>query len=188
MAALRSTTETSASLPGHILLIDLAGDIDRIFWAPNAGEPRCHRHRSPKVLARIEAVGADLVSGIDYFDSVRADCFATPIFHGGHPSGVAETLATVVGLIGAGGLLVFVVLLQPYELGFSVNAPATYRALWDKGMLEQPMVDLALADAFEEQREANARAVRRLVRFLGVALGALVLETAGLAAAAALAS
>jgi hypothetical protein len=78
--------------------------------------------------------------------------------------------------------------LRPYELGFSVNAPATYRVLWEKEILEQPMVDLALADAFEEQREENAKAVRRLVWFLGLALAALVLETAGLAAAAALAS
>jgi hypothetical protein len=136
-------------------------------------------------VAEVRGRGSTLLAA----GAVIASLLAKPIFHGGHPSGVAETLATVVGLIGAGGLLVFVVLLlQPYELGFSVNAPATYRALWDKGILEQPMVDLALADAFEEQREANARAVRRLVRFLGVALGALVLETAGLAAAAALAS
>ncbi len=136
-------------------------------------------------VAEVRGRGSTLLAA----GAVIASLLAKPIFHGGHPSGVAETLATVVGLIGAGGLLVFVVLLlRPYELGFSVNAPATYRALWDKGILEQPMVDLALADAFEEQREANARAVRRLVRFLGVALGALVLETAGLAAAAALAS
>lgn len=74
------------------------------------------------------------------------------------------------------------------ELGVSVNAPATYRALWDQGILEQPMVDLALADAFEEQREANARVVRWLVLLLGLALAALVLETTGLAVAAALAS
>ncbi len=50
------------------------------------------------------------------------------------------------------------------------------------------MVDLALAEAFEEQREANRKAVTRLGQFLGLALAALVLETAGLAAAAALAS
>ncbi|HXD54577.1 MAG TPA: hypothetical protein VN618_07465 [Solirubrobacteraceae bacterium] len=43
-------------------------------------------------------------------------------------------------------------------------------------------------ETLEEQRETNTRAVRRLVRFLAVALGALVVETAGLAAAAALAS
>jgi asparagine N-glycosylation enzyme membrane subunit Stt3 len=95
----------------------------------------------------------------------------------------------VFGLIGAGGLLVFVVLLlRPYELGFSVNAPATYRALWKQEILEQPMVDLALADAFEEQRESNTKIVKRLVGFLAIALAALVLETTGLAVAAALAS
>lgn len=48
---------------------------------------------------------------------------AKPVFQGGHPSGVAETIALVVGLIGAASLLVFVVLLLgPYELAFSINA------------------------------------------------------------------
>jgi hypothetical protein len=55
-------------------------------------------------------------------------------------------------------------------------------------MLEQPMVDLALAEAFEERRRQNARTVRRLVRFLAVSLSSLVVETARLAVAAALAS
>ncbi|MGH2878613.1 MAG: hypothetical protein ACRDK4_03265 [Solirubrobacteraceae bacterium] len=114
---------------------------------------------------------------------------AKPVFQDGHPSGLAETVAAIVGLLGAAGLLVSVVfLLRPYQLGFSVNAPATYRALWEKEILEQPMVDLALADTFEEQSEDNTQAVRRLVRLLGASLVALVLETAGLAAAAALAS
>jgi hypothetical protein len=121
--------------------------------------------------------------------AVIASLLAKPVFHAGHPKGDVEVLATVSGLVGAAGLLVFVVLLlQPYALAFSVNAPATYRALWDQGILEQPMVDLALADAFEEQREANTRVVRRLVLLLGLALSALVLETTGLAVAAALAS
>jgi hypothetical protein len=136
-------------------------------------------------VAEVRGRGSTLLAA----GAVIASLLAKPVFHGGHPSGLAETFATVVGLIGAGGLLVFVVLLlRPYELGFSVNAPATYRVLWEKEILEQPMVDLALADAFEEQREDNAKAVRRLVWFLGLALAALVLETAGLAAAAALAS
>jgi hypothetical protein len=33
---------------------------------------------------------------------------------------------------------------------------------WEQGILEQPMVDLALAEAFEEQRETNSMAVSRL--------------------------
>ena len=136
-------------------------------------------------VAEVRSRGSTLMAA----GAVIASLLAKPVFHGGHPDGALETFATVAGLFGAGGLLLVVVLLlRPYELGFSVNAPATYRALWEKGILEQPMVDLALADAFEEQRETNLRAVRRLARLLGVALGALVLETAGLAAAAALAS
>lgn len=136
-------------------------------------------------VAEVRSRGSTLLAA----GAVIASLLAKPVFHGGHPDGVLETFATVVGLLGAGGLLLVVVLLlRPYELGFSVNAPATYRALWEKGILEQPMVDLALADAFEEQRETNLRAVGRLAWLLGMALGALVLETAGLAAAAALAS
>ncbi len=55
-------------------------------------------------------------------------------------------------------------------------------------ILEQPMLDIALAEAFEERREQNAKVVRRLVLFLALALLGLVFETAGLATAAALAS
>ena len=136
-------------------------------------------------VAEVRSRGSTLLAA----GAVIASLLAKPVFQGGHPEGALETFATVAGLLGAGGLLVFVVLLlRPYELGFTVNAPATYRALWDEGMLGQPMVDLALADAFEKRRETNLRVVRRLSWFLGVALGALVLETAGLAAAAALGS
>lgn len=121
--------------------------------------------------------------------AVIASLLAKPVFHGGHPNSGMETLTAAVGLIGAGSLLILVVLLlQPYELAFSVNASATYNALWDQRTLEQPMVDLALADAFEDRRETNARTVRWLVLLLGLALAALILETTGLAVAAALAS
>jgi hypothetical protein len=79
-------------------------------------------------------------------------------------------------------------LLRPYRLGFSVKPGATYRALWDQGILEQPTIDIALAEAFEERREENAKVVKRLVRFLALALASLLLETIGLATAAALSS
>lgn len=121
--------------------------------------------------------------------AVVASLLAKPIFHNGHPVGAGEISATTVGLIGAGSLLLFVaLLLRPYEMGFSVNSSATYRALWAQGIVEQPMVDIALAEAFEEQRQQNAHIRKRLVRCLGFALVALLAETAGLAAAAALAS
>ena len=118
-----------------------------------------------------------------------ASLLAKPVFHDGHPSGVGKITATAVGLLGTGGVLLFVMLLlRPYELGFSVKAGATYRALWDQGILEQPMVDLALAEAFEERRNQNARVVRLLVLFLALTLASLLLEAVGLATAAALSS
>jgi hypothetical protein len=97
--------------------------------------------------------------------------------------------ATAVGLLGCAGVLLFVVLLLgPSEFGFSVKAAATYKSLWDQDILEQPMIDLALAEAFEERRDENKTAVKRLMLFLALALGALILETAGLALAAAVSS
>jgi hypothetical protein len=136
-------------------------------------------------VAEVRTRGSALLAA----GAVIASLLVKPVFQEGHSHEALETFATVVGLLGAGGLLVCVVmLLRPYELGFTINAPVTYHALWDDGVLEQPMMDLALADAFEKRREMNSGVVGRLSLFLGLALGALVLETAGLAAAAALGS
>ena len=100
-----------------------------------------------------------------------------------------EIAATTVGLIGAGGVLLFaVLLLRPYELGFSMKAGETYRELFKLDILEQPMIDLALAEALDERRQENAATVKRLVLWLALALGSLVFETTGLALAAALTS
>lgn len=141
--------------------------------------------KQERQVAEVRTRGSTLLAA----GAVIASLLAKPAFSGGHPSGAWQTLAAILGLVGAGGLLVCVVLLlRPYALGFSVNPQATYRALWEQEILEQPMVDLALADAFEERWEKNKRTVGRLVWLLGLALAALVLETAGLAAAAALAS
>jgi len=54
--------------------------------------------------------------------------------------------------------------------------------------LEQPGIDLALADAFDERRSSNAVVVDTLTRWFAGSLAALVAETLGLALAAALAS
>lgn len=102
---------------------------------------------------------------------------------------MAQIAAAYAGVAGAAGVLIFaVLLLRPYELGFSMKAGETYRELWKQDVLEQPMIDLALADALDERRQANAQTVQRLVLWLALALGSLVLETAGLALAAALTS
>ena len=121
--------------------------------------------------------------------TVVASLLAKPVFHGGHPHGALEIVATALGLAGAAAVLVFVVLLmRPYELGFSVNAAETYRQLFNLGIVDQPLVDLTLAETFDERRAANAGVVVSLTTLLSLALGALVVETVGLAAAAALAS
>jgi len=120
---------------------------------------------------------------------VIASLLAGTVLDGGHPDGALEIGAALVGLLGTLGVLAFVMLLlRPRELGFSVKSGATYRELWDQGILEQPMVDLALSEAFEKRRTENAVVVKRLVRFLGLALASLALETTGLGIAAALAS
>jgi hypothetical protein len=74
------------------------------------------------------------------------------VFHGEHPEGFLQIVAAVVGLIGAAGVLVFaVLLLRPYDLGFSMKAGETYRELFRLDVLEQPMIDFALADALDER-------------------------------------
>jgi len=111
------------------------------------------------------------------------------VFSGPHPRGVLEVGATLAGFAGAAGVLIFtVLLLRPYALGFAVRADDTYRQLWTNDLTEQPALDLALAESFEQRRRQNVSAVRRLMRLLGLALTSLVIETAGLALAAALAS
>jgi hypothetical protein len=135
--------------------------------------------------AEVRGRGAALLAA----GAVIASLLAGPVFSDEHPYGVAEIAATGIGLVGSAGVLVMVVLiLRPYELGFSVRPGATYRALWDQDILDQPMVDLALAEAFEERRDGNARVLGRLVRYLTGALASLVIQTAGLSTAAALAS
>lgn len=77
-------------------------------------------------VAEIRSRGSTLLAGA----AVVVSLLAHPVFDDGHPHGFGEWAATVAGLVGAGGVLIFVVqLLRPYELGFSVNAGATYRAL-----------------------------------------------------------
>lgn len=82
--------------------------------------------------------------------SVVPSLLTRAIFRGPHPHGIVEVSAASLGLVGAAGVLVFVVLLlRPYELGFAVRAGATYRELWRDDLTDQPAVDLALAEMFE---------------------------------------
>jgi hypothetical protein len=121
--------------------------------------------------------------------AVVPSLLAKSVFHGNHPQGLSQIVAAYAGVAGAAGVLIFaVLLLRPYELGFSMKAGETYRELWKQDVLEQPVIDLALADALDERREENAKTVKRLVLWLALALGSLVLETLGLALAAALTS
>lgn len=136
-------------------------------------------------VAEIRGRGATLLAA----GAVIASLLARPAFHGGHPHGATEVVLAAIGLLGCGGVLVFVLLLlRPYQMGFSVRAGVIYRRLRDQDSLEQPMVDFVLAEAFEERRADNAEIVMRLGWFLALALTSLLLETVGLAAAAALGS
>ncbi len=85
-------------------------------------------------------------------------------------------------------LVAALMLLWPREVAFSVNTRATYQALWEQQILEQPLLDLTLADAFHDRREANKQVVTRLTALLALAVVALAIEAAGFAAGAALAS
>ena len=103
-------------------------------------------------VAEVRGRGPTLLAG----GGVIASLLAEPVFNGAHPDGFSEIAATAIGLLGSSAVLLFVVLLlRPDELGFSVKAGATYRALWDQDILEQPMLDIALAEAFEVRSSAD---------------------------------
>lgn len=121
--------------------------------------------------------------------AVVPSLLAHAVFHGPHPHGFDEVLCTVLGIVGAAILLVAALrLLWPRELGFSVNTRATYQELWDQQILDQPLLDLTLADAFHDRRQANKAVVTELTALLALAVIALAVEAAGFGAAAALAS
>jgi hypothetical protein len=121
--------------------------------------------------------------------TVIPSLLAKTIFHGRHPHGVLEVGATVLGFLGAAGVLVFaVLLLRSYNLGFSADGGAMYRWLWDEKLLQQPKIDIAIAQAFDERRRQNACTVEVLLRRLDLALAALVMEAVFFGLAAALAS
>ena len=129
--------------------------------------------------------GAALLAG----GLVIAGLLAKPVFHEGHPHTTLEWIGTIGGLVAAGALLVaIVVLASPWRLGFTAGGMATYGALLAAGALSQPDIDLALAKTLDARYEENEHSVRRLRAALWVALGALVVEVAGLALAAAVSS
>jgi hypothetical protein len=121
--------------------------------------------------------------------AVVPSLLAHAVFRGIHPHGSLEVFAAYIGLAAAIGVLVCTVeLLRPRELGFSIKAGAAYQWLFSQDILEQPGIDLTLADAFDGRRSKNVTVVDTLTRWFAGSLVALVVETLGLALAAALAS
>jgi hypothetical protein len=85
--------------------------------------------------------------------AVVPSLLAHAVFRDNHPHGPPEILAAYFGVAGAIGVLICTVnLLRPRELGFSIKAGQAYRELFKNDTLEQPGIDLALADAFDERR------------------------------------
>lgn len=120
--------------------------------------------------------------------AVVPSLLAHAVFAGPHPRGW-EVVFVGLGILGGIGLLVATLLMMlPYELGFSLDAPFTYKWLFSEGILEQPGVDYVLADALHDRRLANQTVVDKLTRYLTAAVVALAVEAAGFAIAAALAS
>jgi hypothetical protein len=121
-------------------------------------------------------------------EAVVPSLLAHAVFAGPHPRGV-EIVFTGLGILGGIVLLVATLLmLLPYQMGFSLDATFTYQWLFSEGILEQPGVDYVLADALHERRVENQKVVDKLTRYLTAAVVALATEAAGFAIAAALAS
>lgn len=120
---------------------------------------------------------------------VAAGLLADAVFHGGHPDGTGEWVATIAGFSGAGVLLIAVVVLaSPWRIGFTASGSETYDELVELGVIEQPSVDVVLAKRLDERYARNQVPIDKLRAALWVALVALVIEIAGLAIAAAVSS
>jgi hypothetical protein len=120
--------------------------------------------------------------------AVVPSLLAHAVFAGPHPRGW-ELVFVGLGILGGIVLLVATLLMMlPYEMGFSLDVSFTYRWLFSEGVLEQPGVDYVLADALHDRRLANQAVVDKLTRYLTAAVVALAVEAAGFAIAAALAS
>ncbi|MCW2982764.1 MAG: hypothetical protein JWR63_334 [Conexibacter sp.] len=110
-------------------------------------------------------------------------------FAGPHPTTGWDWLTLITGLVAAAALLVCALLVFTLRsLAFSMNATATYTWLYNNGLTVQPYVDLELADRLVTTRDVNNEAVTPMRWWFRGALGSLVVMTAALATAAALAS
>lgn len=131
-------------------------------------------------VAELRGRGATLLAAGAVIASLAASGALT------HPSqgGPWERIAVFAGILGAAGLfLSTALLLWPRVVGFSLDAPAAHRSLWAAGVVEQPIVDLALTKAYEQRWQDNERVARRLDLLLRAALTALLVQTSGLVAA-----
>ncbi len=120
--------------------------------------------------------------------AVAASLLTEPIFTGTHPDGAGEWLGLLLGLIAVALLLTATVwVLVPRELAFSLDAVVVHDELLDLEA-EPNEFHLALAVSLRDQQAANEPTARTLRRAFNLALGALSVELAGLALAAAIAS
>jgi hypothetical protein len=138
-----------------------------------------------RLVVEIRSRGATIIAAA----VVIASLLTGPVSRRGQPVGPIETAATVVGLTGCAGVLICVaLLLRPRNLGFSVNPVTTYRSLWEHGITDPSNTDIVLAESLERRQESNRPTVERLALLLTLTLASLMLETAGLALAAAISS
>lgn len=113
----------------------------------------------------------------------------TPLaFRGAHPTGVAETLCALLGLLGMGIVLVGALhVLLPRRLTFGATAESAMGFLASHAIGDERAFYAAMVVALDEQRAVNLSRILALHVAITVMLGGMLLEVCGLAAAAALA-
>ena len=121
--------------------------------------------------------------------AVIATLLAKEVFVTTHPDGLAEWSAAALGIGGCVTVLVAAVsILKSRELGFSMDTNVLHRELYALGPLTEDESDLAIARAVNLRRANNEREVRTMHAWFDIALAGLMVQTVGLAGAAALAS
>ncbi len=128
--------------------------------------------------------------GVAAAAAVAATLLSPPATSGGHPSGLLEIVAFVIGIAGIAAVIVALLgVLWSRELVFAVSPSAVGAEAHERGLMADPgAFEEAMAETLESIAAVNALKASALHRWFGLALLGLAAEVAGLGTAAGVAS
>ena len=130
------------------------------------------------------------IPGVAAAAAVGATLLAPAASHGRHPSGVVESAAFTVGLLGLAAVVAGLIgVLWSRPLVFAASPRTIAAEAHESGLMhDAPGFDIALAGVLEAMSASNAVTLRKLHRWFALALVGMALEVAGLGLCAGVAS